>query len=243
MVESQAHTLVILINDFRHNLILFLDVGGKMIKIAPSILSADFSRLADEIGKVEKAGADMIHVDVMDGHFVPNITIGQPVVKSIRKITELPLDVHLMIEKPDRYLKEFVDVGSDRISFHIESNTDVSWCINTLKQLGVEVGVALKPETSVSELKPYLDELDFVMVMGVEPGFGGQKFMDSVLPKIGELKRIFKGEIEVDGGVNKETICKVVSAGATTLVAGNAVFGSNNPAKAVKELREVASKC
>lgn len=236
-------SLVILINDFKHNLILFFEAGGKMIKIAPSILSADFSRLADEIKKVEKAGADLIHVDVMDGHFVPNITMGQPVVRSIRKVADLPLDVHLMIERPDRYLKEFVDAGSDRVSFHVEADTDVGWCISTLKQLGVKVGIALKPETPASEIRQYLDEIDFIMIMGVEPGFGGQRFMENVLPKITELRRAYKGEIEVDGGVNKETICKVVNAGANTLVAGNAVFGSNDPGKSVKELRELASKC
>ncbi|MCD6414490.1 MAG: ribulose-phosphate 3-epimerase [Candidatus Diapherotrites archaeon] len=214
-----------------------------MIKIAPSILSADFSRLADEIAEVEKAGADLIHVDVMDGCFVPNISIGQPVVRSIRKTTKLPLDVHLMIEKPDRYLKEFIDAGSDRITFHIEADTDVNWCINTLREFGVSVGIALRPETPISAIRQILDGIDIVLVMGVEPGFGGQRFMESVLPKISELRKFFKGEIEVDGGVNRETICQVINAGADTLVAGNAVFGSGDSGKAVKELKKLATKC
>lgn len=213
-----------------------------MIKIAPSILSADFGRLAEEIKTVEDAGADMIHVDVMDGHFVPNITIGQPVVKSIRKITDLPLDVHLMIQEPDKYLKEFAEAGADILTIHPEANTDLGWALQAMKDLGVKTGVALKPETPLKKIEDYLDDIEVVMIMTVKPGFGGQVFLPGSLTKLRELNQRFNGEIEVDGGINKNTLVDAVQAGANILVAGNAVFGSKHPGEALKELRKLADK-
>lgn len=213
-----------------------------MVKVAPSLLSADFSRLAEEVRKVENAGADCLHVDVMDGHFVPNISMGQPVVKSLRKVTELPLDVHLMIEEPDRYLKDFVEAGADVITVHPEANVELGRTIDTLRKMEVGAGVALRPSTPLETIEDYLGDLDMVMIMAVKPGFGGQKFMTQVLDKIRELDRIFDGEIEIDGGVNLETAPAAVEAGADILVAGTAVFGSDDPAETVEELRKVGSK-
>lgn len=213
-----------------------------MIKIAPSILSADFSRLADEIRLVEAAGADLIHVDVMDGHFVPNISIGQPVIKSIRKVTDLPLDVHLMIENPDTYLKSFIEAGSDIITIHPESKTDLRWAIDAMRDAGVKPGITLKPATQVSQVEKFLPGLDVVMIMSVEPGFGGQAFLEGTLDKVDELRKTFKGEIEIDGGINKETISLAAQAGVDICVAGTAVFGASDPAKAIRELKAIASE-
>ncbi|MCD4740761.1 ribulose-phosphate 3-epimerase [archaeon] len=214
-----------------------------MIKIAPSILSADFSKLAEEIHLVEKAGADLIHVDVMDGHFVPNITIGQPVVKALSKATDLPLDVHLMIEHPDRYLKSFAEAGANIITIHPEANTDIKSALKTMEDLGVTLGLALKPATPIQQIKPYLKDLDVVMIMSVEPGFGGQTLLPGTLTKITELKKQFKGDIEIDGGINTNTIKDAVKAGANIIVAGNAIFGAKYPAKALKELKDLANDC
>jgi ribulose-phosphate 3-epimerase len=210
-----------------------------MVKIAPSILSADFTRLGQQIKTVEKAGAELIHVDVMDGHFVPNLSMGVPVVKSIRRVTSLPLDVHLMIQKPDEYARTFTEAGSDIITFHPETGVDVETTIQSITDYGARPGLALKPDTPIDSIKPFLDEIEVVMLMAVEPGFGGQKFNPSCLSKIKELSSIFDGEIEVDGGVNKETAGPAVKAGATILVAGSAVFKAKNPGKAVKELKKI----
>ena len=209
------------------------------IKIAHSILSADFSCLDREIKKVETAGADLIHVDVMDGHFVPNITIGPGVVKKLRKVTKLPLDVHLMIEKPQDFLDEFVAAGSDMLTVHIET-VSVSWLKaqkSKLKAKGVKLGVSLNPATPLAKIINVLPYVDFVLVMSVNPGFGGQKFIASVLPKIKKLRSIFKGDIAVDGGVNHEVAAKLINAGANVLAAGSYIFGAQNSRTAIERLR------
>lgn len=212
-----------------------------MVKIAPSILSADFSKLGEEIKKIERY-ADMLHVDVMDGHFVPNITFGQPAVASIRKITKLPLDVHLMIENPDKYVDDFSNAGADIISIHAEATSELSKTISQIKNNSVKAAVALNPGTPISAVSNVLEEVDMVLLMTVNPGFGGQKFIESVLPKIRELKEIIgnkklKVEIEVDGGINAETAMLAVSAGANILVAGSYIYASKNPGQAIKNLR------
>lgn len=203
-----------------------------MIKIAPSILSADFTKLGAEIEDIRSAGAEYVHFDVMDGFFVPNISIGIPVLKSVRKMTEMFLDVHLMIAKPVRYAKAFCDAGADLVMFHVEADSyqNISDAIDIVKENGKEVGLALKPRTPASVLYPFIDRLDMALVMTVEPGFGGQSFMHGQLPKIAELrheidKRGLACELEVDGGVDPITAKLVKDAGATVLVAGSAVFG------------------
>ncbi|MFA5062643.1 MAG: ribulose-phosphate 3-epimerase [Candidatus Omnitrophota bacterium] len=209
------------------------------IKIAPSILSADFSCLGEEIKKVEKAGADMLHIDVMDGHFVPNITIGPIVVKCIRKCTKLPLDVHLMIENPQKYIDTFIDAGSDMITVHIETISGLRLGIQKrkLKSKGVELGVSFNPATPVARIKPVLKYADFILVMSVNPGFGGQSFIPAAIPKIKELRAIFKGDISVDGGINELTAQSVVRAGANVLAAGSYVFGAKDKRKAIERIR------
>ena len=209
------------------------------IKIAPSILSADFSCLAKEIKRVELAGADMIHIDVMDGHFVPNITIGPLVVRDIRRITKLPLDVHLMIREPQEYVADFLKVGSDMITLHVETISAKGFRLQAarLKVKGVKIGVSLNPQTSLKKLKGFLEVADFVLVMTVNPGFGGQKFIASVLPKIEKLRSVFKRDIAVDGGINDLTAKKVIRAGANVLAAGSYIFGAKNPKLAVERLR------
>lgn len=216
-----------------------------MSLIAPSILSADFSRLGDEIQAVEKAGADYIHVDVMDGHFVPNITIGPLVVKALRKITELPLDVHLMISEPDRYIDDFKRAGADIITVHAEAVHHLHRSIQNIKNAGCRAGVSLNPATPEDILDYVLDELDMVLVMSVNPGFGGQSFIPSMLGKIEHIKGMITGRglntlIEVDGGINPETIGKVKSAGADIFVAGSAVFDKSDYAEAIAELKKGA---
>lgn len=200
------------------------------IKISPSILSADFSKLGEEIKAIENAGADMVHVDVMDGAFVPNLTIGPVVIKSLRKVTKLPFDVHLMIENPEKYIEDYRDAGADIITIHHEASTHLDRAIAQIKATGAKAGVSIVPSTPVDVLKHALPEVDLVLVMSVNPGFGGQKFIEYSLDKIAELRKMIDATgkdimLEVDGGVNKETVKKVIAAGADTLVAGSAVFG------------------
>lgn len=201
------------------------------VKLAPSILSADFGRLGEQIAEVTDAGADYIHIDVMDGHFVPQITIGAQVVAAIRRWTDLPLDVHLMIESPERQIKQFADAGADIITVHIEACPRIYRVVRAIKELGVKAGVSLSPATPVDALDEVLPELDLALVMSVNPGFGGQTFIEAALGKIARLraeldKRGLAAELEVDGGINVENAAKVVAAGARVLVAGAAVFGS-----------------
>ncbi|KYO66755.1 ribulose-phosphate 3-epimerase [Thermovenabulum gondwanense] len=213
-----------------------------MAKIAPSILSADFSNLEQEIKKVEDFGADFIHIDVMDGNFVPNITLGPCVIESIRKVTNLPFDVHLMVENPERYLKDFAEAGADIISFHQEATHHVHRTIQDIKKLGIKAGVAINPATPVSLIEDILEEVDLILVMSVNPGFGGQSFIKSALKKISTLKQIilknnYKTLIEVDGGINEDNAEKIVKAGADILVAGSAIYKSCDPKGVIKKLK------
>jgi ribulose-phosphate 3-epimerase len=205
----------------------------KKIQISPSILSADFSQLGNEIRRLEEAGADLIHVDVMDGHFVPNLTIGPPVIKALKKDCSIKFDVHLMISPVHKYIEAYSDAGADIITIHPEATKDLSASISKIKELKKKVGVSLNPETKVSVIKDYLNQIDLVLVMSVNPGFGGQKFMPEVLDKIKELKNIQKEEnidfdIEIDGGINFENSKIAVAAGANILVSGTTIFKSNN---------------
>ena len=205
--------------------------------IAPSILSADFSKLGQEIRDVEKAGADWIHVDVMDGHFVPNITIGPAVIRSIRPVTRLPLDVHLMIKNPGKYIESFAKAGSDIITFHSEIEEDPKEVIKLIKYYNKKAGISIKPGTDIGPIEKILPMVDMVLVMTVEPGFAGQGFISDCLPKIERLRRIFKKDIEVDGGINLETSRDCRAAGANALVAGSYVFGAKDYSVAIKKLR------
>ena len=214
-----------------------------MVKIAPSILSADFSRLGDEIKAVEDAGADWIHVDVMDGHFVPNITIGPPVIESIRKVTKLPLDVHLMIEHADCYIKSFAEAGADLLTVHVEACPHLNRTLQTIRELNVRAGVVLNPATPLSSLEEVLHEIDVVLLMSVNPGFSGQSFIPSVLDKASNLRDImshYEDEIEmqVDGGVRVDNAGKIKEAGASVLVAGSAIFNSKDYKKTIQQLRD-----
>ncbi|CCF14831.1 ribulose-phosphate 3-epimerase [Brevibacillus laterosporus GI-9] len=214
-----------------------------MVKIAPSILSADFARLGEEIKDVERGGADWIHVDVMDGHFVPNITIGPLIVDAIRPVTQLPLDVHLMIEEPDRYIAQFAKSGADYITVHQEACRHLHRTIHHIKEQGVKAGVVLNPATPISTIEHVLEDLDLVLLMTVNPGFGGQKFIHSILPKIRDLRHLLNErglshvDIEIDGGVNAQTARLCEDAGATVLVAGSAVYNQPDRAKAIAEIR------
>jgi len=214
-----------------------------MRKIAPSILSADFTKLGEEIKAVEKAGVDYIHIDVMDGHFVPNITVGPMIVKAARKVTDLPLDVHLMIENPERYIDAFVKAGSDLIAVHVETVTHLHRLLGVIRDAGIQAGAALNPATPLSSIEHVLNNLDMVVLMTVNPGFGGQSFIPEVLPKIEELKKMIdqKGievDIEVDGGINIENIAQVARAGANVFVAGNAIFGSQDYTETIALMRK-----
>ena len=211
------------------------------IIISPSILSADFANLERDIKKVENAGADWIHVDVMDGHFVPNITIGAPVVKSLRPVTNLTLDVHLMIENPEKYIEDFIKAGADIITFHYEAvlPENISDLIKNIKEKGVKAGLSIKPKTSPEDILKYLPELDMLLVMTVEPGFGGQKFMQDCAEKIKTIKKHAPENliIQVDGGINNETAKICTNYGATSLVAGNYIYKSDDIKQAIKSLK------
>lgn len=213
------------------------------LMMAPSVLDADFGRLAEEISAVESAGADMLHLDIMDGHFVPNLSIGVPVVAGIRKHTKLLLDTHLMITDPARYAPAFVEAGSGTITFHIEVADAPHGVVEQIRKLGVKVGVSLNPGTPAEKVLGILDEVDLVLVMTVWPGFGGQKFIDDCLPKIETLASRMRPEqwLQVDGGINAETARRAVSAGANVLVAGSAVFKSGDPGSALRSLRDAAT--
>jgi ribulose-phosphate 3-epimerase len=214
-----------------------------VIKIAPSILSADFAALADDVARVEAGGADQLHVDVMDGRFVPNITIGPVVVAALRKRTRLPLDVHLMIVEPERYVAEFAQAGADAITVHAEATPHLQRVLAQVRELGVRAGVALNPSTSPAALEYVLDDLDLVLVMSVNPGFGGQKLIDTAYAKLRAVRRLVGAraiEISVDGGVKVEHAAPLAAAGADTLVAGSAVFGAADPAGVIRAMREAA---
>ena len=218
-----------------------------MIKLAPSILSADFARLLEDVKKVEKEGCEYLHIDVMDGHFVPNITLGPGIVKSLRKDVNMVFDAHLMIENPDNYIKEFADAGCDIIVVHQEACTHLHRTIQNIKSHGIKAGVALNPATPIETIKYVLQDVDMVLLMSVNPGFGGQSYIPVVTEKIKELKALIDKmnldiDIEVDGGVKPSNIAEVVNAGANVIVAGSAIFNAGNIDEAVKSLRENASK-
>lgn len=209
--------------------------------VSPSILSADFANLERDIKKVEVAGADWLHIDVMDGHFVPNITIGVPVVKSLKKITKLPLDVHLMIENPDKYIEAFANAGADILTFHYEAKSEIT-CEEIIKKIhsfGMKAGMSIKPKTSADTILPYINNLDLVLVMTVEPGFGGQKFMEDCSDKLTIIKEHSKKDLflQVDGGINDITAKICTQKGANSLVAGNYIYNSDNIEKSIKSLR------
>jgi ribulose-phosphate 3-epimerase len=218
-------------------------VNGRTIDIAPSILSADFSRLAEEIQAVEQGGAGLIHVDVMDGHFVPNITVGLPVVTAVAHVTNLPIDAHLMISEPGRYASEFVKAGARMVSVHVEADAHLHRTVMSIKSAGAQAGVVLNPATPIEAVHEILAFVDYVLVMSVNPGFGGQKFIATALDKVRRLRRIIDQRglpvrIEIDGGIDMENIQQVVEAGAEIIVSGSAIFGAKDPTAAVRELRE-----
>ncbi|MGQ9545723.1 MAG: ribulose-phosphate 3-epimerase [Dehalococcoidia bacterium] len=219
-----------------------------MIKLAPSILSADFARLGEQIDEVGRAGADYIHVDVMDGHFAPNITIGVPVVASIRQVTSLPLDVHLMIEHPERYISQFAQAGADIITVHVEASPHVHSTIRAIKELGVRAGVSLNPATPLVVVEEFLPHVNLVLIMSVNPGFSGQSFIPETLPKIANMRKVLDDrglscELEVDGGINADNAPDVVRAGADVLVAGHSIFRAEEGiGRAMQRLREAAER-
>jgi ribulose-phosphate 3-epimerase len=216
------------------------------VRIAPSILSADFAALGDQIAAAERGGADLIHVDIMDGHFVPNLTIGPPVVQSISRVAKVPLDVHLMIEEPDRYLEAFVRAGAAMISVHVEALPHLHRTIQAIQQLGAKAGVALNPSTPVVALEEIAGDIDHVLVMSVNPGFGGQTFIPRSESKIKAVRALLDRQgnaapIEVDGGIDRTNAARIVEAGAAILVAGSAIFGASDPERATRELRAAAT--
>ncbi|MEP3390509.1 MAG: ribulose-phosphate 3-epimerase [Reichenbachiella sp.] len=215
------------------------------VKIAPSLLSADFSRLGADIEMVEKGGAEVIHYDVMDGHFVPNLTIGPLVLKDIRKCTKLPIDVHLMIENPDQYIPDFAKAGADWISVHVETCPHLHRTIQLIKELGKKAGVVLNPHTPLSSIDEILPEVDFVLIMSVNPGFGGQKLIPSCIDKIAKLKSILKERnlehifIEIDGGVKLDNLKTVIDAGTEVVVSGSGIFNTENPTATIQQMKQV----
>jgi ribulose-phosphate 3-epimerase len=218
-------------------------MNGRTIDIAPSILSADFSRLGEEIEAVERGGATILHVDVMDGHFVPNLTLGLPVVKSIAQATELPIDAHLMISEPGRYAQQFVEAGARMVSVHVEADAHLHRTLASIKSAGAQAGVVLNPATPIESLGEALQFADYVLVMSVNPGFGGQKFIPTSVDKVRRLRRMIEERkldtrIEIDGGIDLENIASVITAGAEIIVAGSAIFGAADPEAAVRGLRE-----
>jgi ribulose-phosphate 3-epimerase len=215
-----------------------------MIKLAPSILSADFSRVGEAVRMAEDAGADLIHLDIMDGHFVPNLTLGPQAVSSIKKITRLPIDVHLMVENPGFFIPLFHEAGADWISIHVEASTHLHRDISLIKELGRQAGIALNPATPIHLLNDILRELDYILVMSVDPGFGGQKFVDSTLQKIRQLRSWIGGQklsipIEVDGGINPANAETLIEAGAEILVVGAAIFAAEDPVRVIARLKDI----
>ena len=221
--------------------------GINMIKIAPSILAADFSKLGEEVKEVELAGAELIHIDVMDGHFVPNITMGPIVVEALRPVTKLPLDVHLMIENPDNYIESFAKAGADYITVHVEACPHLHRTIQLIRSFGVKPGVVLNPHTPIESIQHVLEDIDMVLFMTVNPGFGGQKFIYSVIPKIKQLADLIKEkelaiEIEIDGGINAETIVPCAEAGATIFVAGSAIYNQQDRKQALQDIQQAGER-
>jgi ribulose-phosphate 3-epimerase len=222
-------------------------MGRTALRIAPSILSADFARLADEVARVESAGADLLHVDVMDGHFVPNLTVGPPIVEALRKVTRLPLDVHLMITNPDAFIPEFAEAGATYLTVHVEACPHLHRTVQLIKERGVKAGVTLNPATALVTVEEILGDVDLLLVMSVNPGFGGQQFIPSVLDKIARARQLIDraggaAALEVDGGVKAENAARIIQAGADILVAGSAIFGSRDYDAAIQGLRRASGQ-
>ncbi|MCS6316888.1 MAG: ribulose-phosphate 3-epimerase [Nitrospira sp.] len=217
-------------------------MAGRTIRIAPSILSADFARLAEEVARVEEAGADWLHIDVMDGHFVPNLTVGPPIVEALRKVTALPLDVHLMMTNPDAFIGEFAEAGADYLTVHVDACPPLHRTVQSIKERSVKAGVTLNPATPAGTLSEIVRDADLILIMSVNPGFGGQKFIPSSLRKIAEVRALIdrtqsRALLEVDGGVKPDNVTEILAAGAEVLVAGSAVFSSHDYAAAIMALR------
>lgn len=217
------------------------------VQVAPSILAADFARLGAEVAAVERGGADFIHVDVMDGHFVPNLTVGPPVVSSVKAVTRLPIDVHLMLEQPDRFVEAFIEAGAAMVSVHVEVSPHLDRTLSLIKDLGARAGVVLNPSTPVGSLEEVAGQVDYVLVMSVNPGFGGQAFLPSSASKVRRIRALLdeagnQAPVEIDGGIDLDTVEQVVRAGAEILVAGSAIFHTPDPAAATRSLREAAAR-